>query len=167
MVAERQNNILNQLTEYITSAERYNLYWIKYDNTTEQPIQESLNVAGIQTINIGLEFAKTLYSKKITKYINIEAQELLQNLIERQSTFPHNIKIKTIALYNLGILFEPDLGLDPSQIIKALSKTTAIILLWENLSDDYGGLFWNMTKPQLGFDFTDTNLREIIIHHEI
>ena len=164
---EKSNNILNELTELISTAERYNLYWIKYNSTTEQPIREFLNVAGIQTINIGLEFAKTLYSKKITKYINIEAQELLQNLVERQSTLPRNIKMKTVAIYNLGILFEHDLGLDPSQIIKALSRTTAIILLWENLSDDNGGLFWDMTKPQLGFDFTDTNLREIIIHHEI
>ena len=166
-MVENLKNIIEELSDQLEKAERYNLYWLKSDLALNLQIQETLNIVGIKTVNIGLEFAKKLSLKKATKFIGIEAHELLQNLIENNSTLLNKLKIKTVALYNLGALFEPDLELDPSQIIKNLSKTTAIILLWENLSDDNGNLFWDKAQPQYEFDFTDTNIREIKIHHEI
>ena len=166
-MVENLKNIIEELSDQLETAERYNLYWLKSDLALNLQMQESLNLAGIKTVNIGFEFAKKLSLQKASKFIGIEAHELLQNLIENNSTLLNKLKIKTVALYNLGVLFEPDLELDPSQIIKNLSKTTAIILLWENLSDDNGNLFWDKAQPQYGFDFTDTNIREIKIHHEI
>ena len=160
-------NTITAITEQITHTDRYNLYWIKSTSLDQQQILETFKENGIEAVNIGFELANLLSSIKHTKYINIDAQEILQNLIESKSTLPEISKIKIVAIYNLGILFEPDLGLDPSYILKEISKTSTIILLWENQSNNTEKLFWDTTLTQIGFDFTDANLKEIKIPYEI
>lgn len=164
---ESLDTLITAITNQVANADRYNLYCIKSDKTDQLRIRETLNKAGIQDVNIGFEMAESLISVKDSKFINIESQEFLQKLIESKSSLPDNFKIKIVALFNLGILFEPKLGLDPTYILKELSKTTAIILLWEHQTDNNGKLFWDATKPQIGLDFYDINLKEINIQHAI
>lgn len=166
-MVESLDNLIIALTNQVANAYRFNLYCIKSDQADQFRIREMLNKSGIQDVNIGLEMAQYLNPIKNTKFINIESQEFLQKLIESKSVLPDNFKIKTIAIYNLGILFEPILGLHPISILKELSKTTAIILLWESQTDNNSKLFWDAAKPQIGLDFYDINLKEINIQHAI
>lgn len=166
-MVESINTLIEALTNKVANADRYNLYCIKSDIADQFRIREVLKNSGIQDVNIGFEMAEGLISREETKFINIEAHEFFQRLIESKSDMPINFKMKVIALYNLGILFEPILGLNPSSILKELSKTTAIILLWEGQTDNNGNIFWDTSKPQIGLNFSDINLKEITIQHEI
>lgn len=164
---ESLGTLITALTNQVANTDRYNLFCIKSDIDNQLLVREILNRAGIQDVNIGFEMAENLISAKEAKFINIEAQEFLQMLIETKSNLPDNFKLKTVAIYNLGILFEPLLGLHPISILKELSKTTAIILLWEGQTDNNGKLFWDAKKPQIGLDFFEINLKEINIQHAI
>lgn len=166
-MVESLDTLIAALTNQVANADRYNLYCIKSNIADQFRTRELLNKSGIQDVNIGFEMAESLILAKETKFINIEAQEFLETLIETKSVLPDNFRIKAIAIYNLGILFEPVLGLHPISILKELSKTIAIILLWEGQTDNNGNLFWDATKPQIGLDFHDINLKEINIQHEI
>ena len=166
-MVESLDNLIATLTNQVANTDRYNLFCIKSDMPNQLLVRDILKKTGIQDVNIGFEMAESLISTKESKFINIEAQEFLQMIIESKSVLVANFKIKTIVIYNLGILFEPLLGLHLISILKELSKTTAIILLWEGQTDNDGKLFWDAKKPQFGLDFYDINLKEINIQHAI
>ena len=162
-----KNTIIKDLTSQTESPDRYKLFWIKSLNKELSLIEKMLKDTGIPLLDIGLELSKKLSQIKDTRFLSIDAQEYIRSLIESHAKKPGSLVAKSIAIYNLGILFEKDLGLDPSFIIKEISKTTTIIILWENLFDEDGRLFWDHAIPDIGFNFSDTNLKEIKINHEI
>jgi hypothetical protein len=74
--------------------------------------------------------------------------------------------VKSLVVYNLGILLEPVLGLKPEQILKDISKTTVLILLWEDNIDE-NILYWTSQKDSYNLDFSDIDLKIIEIDYEV
>ena len=78
----------------------------------------------------------------------------------------HKVKInnngnEVVAIQNLGILLEPALELNASQLLKEFSKTAALIIIWENQSDIPNRLHWSTQQNNIFLDFADTPLKKL------
>ena len=66
-----------------------------------------------------------------------------------------------IAIYNLGILMEPNLELNAAQLFKEFSKSTSLILLWDNKFDTPDRLEWSTQKNNFFLDFSESQLKKL------
>lgn len=83
----------------------------------------------IPVLNIGYKLAEILKKKSDSKYLDIEAEEDIQNLII------NNVSEKSLLIYNIGILFENTLNLDLENLFYKLSKMINILLIWSGEID--------------------------------
>jgi hypothetical protein len=150
-------NIRNQ----IVKIERHNLYLIKCLASDIPEVIQAVEQESVKVLNIGKELSELLKKNKQTKFLNLESQEKLHNLIERTAVEIEKGKPKVLGIYNLGILFEPILEMHAVKILKELSKTISIIILWENLADFSGKLCWSEQQEKYFFDFEDVNLKQL------
>ena len=84
---------------------------------------------------------------KSATFLTIEAQEYLHDLIEKQARQVVPGKPKVTAIYNLGILLEPALSLNAVNILKEISKTVTIVIIWDHINSD-GILHWGIQQEQ-------------------
>jgi hypothetical protein len=59
----------------------------------------------------------------------------------------------------VGILFEPALELNASQLLKEYSKNTVVILLWTSPVRRLDYLGWPASDLETTFDFSETPLK--------
>ena len=142
-----------------TIIERHNLFYTKCNSDFCEKIVRMLKKNQIKVINVGYELAQQLDKTKDPKIISLEAHESLKNLLE-------STEDKIIAIFNLGILFEPILNLNPGQILKTISKTKILIIIWENEVEN-NILHWTSQKDKYNLDFSDIDLKTIEIENEI
>lgn len=133
---------------------RYNLIIVPCQDNLMK-IMGELSSAGVNAINIGKVLSEKLKTIESAKFLAIESQEYLYELIENQSKEIFAGKPKVAAIYNFGILFEPDLCLNVVSILKEISKNTAVIILWEHHISPEGILYWNSQKERYSLDLSD------------
>ena len=75
-------------------------------------------------------------------------------------------KHKVVAIYNLGILLEPALSLNASNLIKDISKNVAIVILWDHHSSD-GLLHWGIQQEQYHLNLSDIYIAEGRAEYEV
>jgi hypothetical protein len=102
-----------------------------------------------------------------SKYLYLDAQEHLKNLITEKSGKWLEGKTPSLAIYNLGILFEPAIRLDPSRIIKELSREIGIVILWEAFVEQNERFHWGDRPNEFCLNFTDTNIHKVDLQHEV
>jgi hypothetical protein len=61
--------------------------------------------------------------------------DFCKNLLEQNKVKINGYGNDVVAIYNVGILMEPILELNPVTLFKAFSKSTALIIIWENQYD--------------------------------
>lgn len=150
-------DIKNQLTK----VERHNLYLIKCPASDLLQVIQQINMEGLATLNMGKEMAELLKEGIQSKFLNLDAEEKLHHLLEQSGAEIKKDRPRVVAIYNLGILFEPVLKMNVSKILKELSKTISIIIIWENLVDFPGTLHWSEQKDKYYLDFEDVNLKQL------
>lgn len=154
-------NIFNQITDY----ERYNIYVLTSKDSSLVEIE--LLKEDIPVINVGKSLAKSLASIKKAKHLHLEAEDQFKKLIEANTKKLSSEKPPVIAIFNLGILFEKAVSIDAAKIIKELSKSYAIIIIWEDQIDPPDILHWGIQKDAFQLNFTDTHLKQVNIPYEI
>jgi len=128
---------------------------------------QKINLDGITVVNIGKNLADSLQAKIGGKHIDFEAQDALNNMITKHAVHLPRLHYKTVCLYNIGMLFEPQLEIDESQFIKDLSKSHVVIILWENEIESAGKLCWKNDKNKYQLNITDTDYHLITLNDEI
>lgn len=118
----------------------------------------------IPVLNIGKELAEYINQLDYLKYINIDSQGFITDLIYKHSTTRDNSLNKAIAIYNLGILLEPSIELNAAMLLKELSKIYSLIIIWENSIELPDRLNWPIGK-KYSLDFSDIQLKKL--HYEI
>lgn len=159
--------MLKQLLDISIERESYKLCLY---NTSDEEIPEvivAFERDNIPVVNIGYEISLFLKKQFKAKYLQIEIQELLAKIVETTSKKLIDSKPKIIALYNLGILLEPALGLDAVKILKESSKSTIIILIWVDEVENSRLLHWSTEKDRFSFNFSDINLIQLQKENEI
>lgn len=98
-------------------------------------IMRSQEVAAENALNVGKELAKVIegigkqYGKMGETKFQMEVVEALERII-RGKMFVDEELGEVVVLENLGILFEPKLGIDVVRLLRKVSKMALTILLW-------------------------------------
>lgn len=151
----------------ISDTSRHNLFLVQCQADSLNDVIAKLEINGVSVINIGKALSRKLKEIKSTKFLNIESQEFLHEMIGKQSKEIMKGKPPVVAIYNLGILFEPILSLNTEKILKDLSKNTTLIVLWEHQISPPGVLHWGMQQDQYNLNLSDINLVKVNLQHEV
>jgi hypothetical protein len=145
---------------------RHKLFWCDCSINSITSLFPIFNKLNISYINIGFELSKFIQSQKKDKFLGINSADFLRNLLIEKATLSINVAHPTVAILNLGILFEPTLSLDPLSFIRELSKEVSIILLWENIVINDNIFQWD-NNNEYKLDFSGTLITKINFNNEI
>jgi hypothetical protein len=145
----------------INSTDRYKLFNLSCSNDNLKESIELLQSNGIHTINIGKELSSFIDKLEDFSYLNIDVFDFLRKTLDKYRAKIKNIGNDIVAIYNLGILLEPSLELNAVQLLKEFSKTSAIIIIWENEHVTPNRLNWPTQQNNIFLDFTETPLKTL------
>lgn len=120
-----------------------------------------LNTKNINSINVGEELASFIDGLDDYSYLNIDVFDYTKKMLDKYKAKIDNIGNDVVAVYNLGILLEPDLELNAVQLLKEFSKTATLIIIWENQNDISDRLHWSTQQNNFFLDFTETPLKKM------
>lgn len=149
------------ITDVSNSNDRYKLFVLECLPKEFSEIIINLGDKNIPILNIGKELALYLDKLEDYRYLTIDAYDYIIKLLEKGKTKINQTGNEVIAIYNLGILFEPTLQINTSKLLKDFSKSTAVIIIWENIVTNLDLLTWETQKDQYNIDFSDTPLKRI------
>jgi hypothetical protein len=110
---------------------------------------------------MGKELAEFIDGLDDYTYLNIDVYDFCKNLLEKNKVKINGYGNDVVAIYNVGILMEPILELNPVTLFKAFSKSTALIIIWENQYDIPDRLNWATQKNNYYLDFSDSPLKKL------
>ena len=149
------------IKDIASSTDRHKIYVLMCSPVELSDRIASIQSASIKVLNIGKELATFIDALADHKYLNIDAYDFIKKLLEKSKTKINDSGNDVIAIYNLGILLEPSLEMNATQLLKEFSKSTALIILWENQSDIPDRLNWLTQKQKFFLDFSDTQLKKL------
>jgi hypothetical protein len=148
--------------EDITStSDRFKLYTLVYNANELLDKIAYLKSQNINVINIGKELATYIDGLDDFSYLNIDVYDYTKKLLDKQKSKINSMGNDVIAIYNLGILMEPALELNAVQLFKEFSKSTSLIILWDNQSDIPDRLEWLTQKHNFFLDFSESQLKKL------
>lgn len=148
-----------------TSTDRYKLYLLncKADEITNAI--DFIQKEKVHVLNLGKKLALYIDSLSDFRFLGIDVYDYTRKLLDTYKSKISNSGNDILAIYNLGILMEPSLELNAAQLLKEFSKSTALIIIWENHADMPNKLNWLTQQNKVFLDFSDTKIKEL--HHEI
>jgi hypothetical protein len=149
------------LQDILQATDRIKLYTLKCSKDILVDYITWLNSKKIYTINFGKELAAFIDGLEDFSYLNIEVLDHIKKLLDKHKAKINNTRNEVVAIHNLGILLEPALELNATQLLKEFSKTTALIIIWENQSDIPDRLHWSTQQNNIFLDFTETPLKKL------
>ncbi|MDP1614514.1 MAG: hypothetical protein Q8L68_01815 [Methylococcales bacterium] len=154
---------MNSVTikDIASSVDRHKIYTFQCNPSGLEASIASIRSENITVINIGKEVALFLDLLDDYAYLSIEVQDFLNKILEKNKRKIINSGNDIVAIYNLGILFEPRLELYANQLLKDISKTIALIILWENQSELTDRLHWPTQQNYVFLDFSDAQLKKL------
>ncbi len=144
-----------------STSDRFKLYALVY-NVNELPDKIAyLKSQNINIINIGKELANYIDGLDDFSYLNIDVYDYTKKLLDKHKSKINSKGNDVIAIYNLGILMEPALELNAVHLFKEFSKSTSLIILWDNQSDIPDRLEWLTQKQNFFLDFSESQLKKL------
>jgi hypothetical protein len=143
------------------TSDRFKLYTLVY-HANELPDKIAyLKSQNINVINIGKELATYINGLDDFSYLNIDVYDYTKKLLDKHKSKINSMGNDVIAICNLGILMEQALELNAVQLFKEFSKSTSLIILWDNQSDIPDRLEWTTQKHNFFFDFSESQLKKL------
>jgi hypothetical protein len=149
--------IVASIEEISNTSDSYKIFLIT--PPTRDQVIPFLSGHGISTVNIGHELAGFIQTLESYEYLEIEVEDFLKKILDQKKTKLNGSENDITGIYNIGILLEPSLGLKADHLLKKISKSTAIIILWENEIKDDTYLSWQTQSEEYNFDFSDAHLK--------
>ena len=149
------------IEELSSTSDRYKLYTLMY-NANELPVKIAyLKSQNINIINLGKELAIYIEGLEDFSYLNIDVYDYTKKLLDKHKSKINSTGNDVIAIYNLGILMEPALELNAVQLFKEFSKSTSLIIIWDNQTDTTDRLEWLTQKNNYFLDFSESKLKKL------
>jgi hypothetical protein len=144
-----------------STSDRFKLYTLVYSANELAAKITYLKSQYINVINIGKELANYINALEDYSYLNIDVYDYTKKLLDKNKSKVNDTGNDVLAIYNIGILMEPALELNAVQLFKEFSKSTSLIILWDNQSDIPDRLEWLTQKNNFFLDFSETQLKEL------
>ena len=152
------NYSLNNIS---TSTDRHKIYTLLCNPSELKDKIELVKAQNIHVINLGKELAEYIDRLDDYSYLNIEVYDYCKKLLNDFKEKINNVGNDVVAIYNIGLLMEPILELNPVTLFKEFSKSTALIIIWENQYDIPDRLNWTTQKNNYALDFSDSPLKKL------
>lgn len=149
------------IQDIIQTSDRYKLFSLRCSQDGLEDCISWLHAKKIHTINMGKELAAFIEGLDDLSYLNIDVFDYIKKLFDKQKVKINNSGNEVVAIYNLGILLEPALELNPIKLLKDFSKTAALIVIWENQSEIPDRFHWSTQQNNVFLDFTETPLKKL------
>ena len=151
----------HSIEDISSTSDRFKLYTLVYNANELQDKIAYLKSQNINIINIGKELATYIDGLYDFSYLNIDVYDYTKKLLDKHKSKINSKGNDVIAIYNLGILMEPALELNAVQLFKEFSKSTSLIILWDNQSDIPDRLEWLTQKHNFLLDFSESQLKKL------
>ncbi len=156
---------MDRILNLIKTTDRHKITILRCKPEEGQLCREELYQAGLAPVNIGKEVSQFISGQRDLKFISLKASDFITQLFKEKKVSPDGLPVEALVLYNLGILFEPTLALNPTKILKDNSKSIAIIIVWEYQVDSSGLLTWSDQHRKTNLDFSEIPVK--IVDYEI
>jgi len=144
-----------------TTADRFKLYTLMCNTNELADKIAFVKSQNINVINIGKELANYIDGLDDFRYLNIDVYDYTKKLLDKHKSKINGAGNDVVAIYNLGILMETALELNAVQLFKEFSKSTSLIIIWDNQSEVPDILDWPTQKNNFYLDFSDTQLKKL------
>ena len=145
----------------LTSTDRYKIYTLLCNPSELKDKIELVKAQNIHVINLGKELAEYIDRLDDYSYLNIDVYDYCKKLLNDFKEKINGVGNDVVAIYNIGLLMEPILELNPVTLFKEFSKSTALIIIWENQYDIPDRLNWTTQKNNYALDFSDSPLKKL------
>ena len=145
---------------------RQNIVLVRCNANSLKDTMNRLKTVGVNSINIGRALSEKMKTIESSKFLGIESQEYLHELIEKHAVQIVTGKPKVVAIYNIGILLEPSLSLNAANLLKEFSKNVTIVVLWDHLYSD-GLLHWGIQQEQYQLNLSDIYIAEGTAEYDV
>ena len=145
----------------LTSTDRYKIYTLLCNPSELKDKIELVKAQNIHVINLGKELAEYIDRLDDYSYLNIDVYDYCKKLLNDFKAKINGVGNDVVAIYNIGLLMEPILELNPVTLFKEFSKSTALIIIWENQYDIPDRLNWTTQKNNYALDFSDSPLKKL------
>ena len=152
------NYSLNNIS---TSTDRHKIYTLLCNPSELKDKIELVKAQNIHVINLGKELAEYIDRLDDYSYLNIDVYDYCKNLLNEFKAKINGVGNDVVAIYNIGLLMEPILELNLVTLFKEFSKSTALIIIWENQYDIPDRLNWTTQKNNYALDFSDSPLKKL------
>lgn len=109
------------LERFLSTAPRHRVVVAKWDENMQEE----------KAVNIGLEMASVICG--LDRNDSLGFSFLVEDAFRRtvkKNTFRDEKYGNVVVMENVGILFEPELGMNFTESLKSISKNTLVVLLW-------------------------------------
>lgn len=151
----------NLINDAVTNTDRNRLFIIYCDPKSLLDCKNNIQNYNINCINIGHEIARFANETVDFRFISDDICDHLKLTLTSNLRKINNIGNDIVAVYNIGILFEPTFELNPTYLFKEFSKTSALIIIWENQSDLPDRLHWPTQQKNIFLDFKHVTLKKM------
>ena len=145
----------------LTTTDRYKIYTLLCNPSELKDKIELVKAQNIPVINLGKELAEYIDRLDDYSYLNIDVYDYCKKLLNDFKAKINGVGNDVVAIYNIGLLMEPILELKPVTLFKEFSKSTALIIIWENQYDIPDRLNWTTQKNNYALDFSDSPLKKL------
>ena len=149
------------LKDISTTADRFKLFTLMCNPSEIADKIAFVKSQNINVINIGKELSTYIDSLEDFRYLNIDVYDFTKKLLDKHRSKINGAGNAVVAIYNLGILIEPALELNAVQLFKEFSKSTSLIIIWDNQSENPDRLDWPSQKQKFFLDFSDIQLKKL------
>lgn len=140
---------------------RNKLYWIKRPDlallveTRHYPI-----------INLGRLIAEELTRNPPGRHVSLDIDDFLKTYL-RKLLADQEGPSRGLILYNLGVLLESDLDLNPVKLFLELSLDAVVVLIWDYAIIDGTRFVWDEAEPGYGFLFPSHTITNMELPDEV
>ena len=145
----------------LTTTDRYKIYTLLCNPSELKDKIELVKAQNIPVINLGKELAEYIDRLDDYSYLNIDVYDYCKKLLNDFKAKINGVGNDVVAIYNIGLLMEPILELNLVTLFKEFSKSTALIIIWENQYDIPDRLNWTTQKNNYALDFSDSPLKKL------
>lgn len=150
--------------DHVVNLKRNKLYWIR-----GRDLQAASRNLPYPTIDIGALVAGELTRNPHGRHISLEIDDFLRTTLRQRLSAQdvQNPANRGLILDNLGILLEPELGLNPVKLFLELSIDAVLILVWDHAILDGTRFVWDESAPDYGFVFPSQTITNMEITDEV
>ena len=103
------------------------------------------SINDIPEIDLGTELSQVLFNLNDLTKLPMKVSLELENMLNT-ATIDHEIYGRTLAISNLGILFEHELKVDFNNLLEKYSNTNTLFVKWEGAIDNENLYFLSKEK---------------------